>query len=337
MPNIMLTYRCNLHCSYCFANEFVNKEKTDISIKDFLQAVSFIVRDGTYEIGLIGGEPTLHPGFQVIMDLLISNPKIKQITLFTNGLLMDQFIPQIIHPKVRTLVNCNSPFVIGEHAFTRLRNNLDMILQQYETNGRIKLSINLYSDDMDYSYIIDLLQRNHMDRVRFSLTVPDFSSCTGENVMESFLKRKAFLMKFYRSMDSIKVLPYSDCNHPPYCIWNEEEKEWLRAYTAKYPDIYSNLALPYSRCIPAIDILPNLQAVRCFGMSDYLKVPIADFQNIADLTDFFKNRIDTVACKLSASEKCTECYEQKTGRCFAGCIGYKTTRIKAATEAVNQI
>ena len=29
MPNIMLTYRCNLNCPYCFANEFVNKKNTD--------------------------------------------------------------------------------------------------------------------------------------------------------------------------------------------------------------------------------------------------------------------------------------------------------------------
>ncbi len=33
MPNIMLTYRCNLKCPYCFANEFVNKKNTDISLK----------------------------------------------------------------------------------------------------------------------------------------------------------------------------------------------------------------------------------------------------------------------------------------------------------------
>ena len=63
MPNIMLTYRCNLHCPYCFANEFVNKEKTDITIRDFLKAVSFITRTESY-VGIIGGEPTVHPGFQ---------------------------------------------------------------------------------------------------------------------------------------------------------------------------------------------------------------------------------------------------------------------------------
>ena len=44
MPNIMLTYRCNLKCPYCFANEFVNKKNTDISLENFEKALDFIDR-----------------------------------------------------------------------------------------------------------------------------------------------------------------------------------------------------------------------------------------------------------------------------------------------------
>ena len=114
MANIMLTYRCNLRCSYCFANEFVGKESTDISLENFLKAVSFITSSGEPRIGLIGGEPTVHPGFRVIMDLLIANPKVQYIEVFTNGLLIDRFIEQLVHPKVDVCINCNSPDMIRE-------------------------------------------------------------------------------------------------------------------------------------------------------------------------------------------------------------------------------
>ena len=335
MPNIMLTYRCNLHCSYCFANEFVNKEKMDITLNDFMRAVCFVTKKTDNEIGLIGGEPTLHPGFQVFMDLLIANPKVKQITLFTNGLLMDHFVSQIINPKVRTLVNVNSPLVIGENAFASIQKNLDMLLKNPEIKDRIKLSINLYSDDMDYTFIMNLLQRYQMHRVRFSLTVPDFSNPTNEQAIDYFKKRKQFLIQFYRNMDSIQVIPYSDCNHPPYCIWTDEERKWIQAFMAKYPDIHSNL-LNYSRCIPAIDILPNLQAVRCFGMSGFLKVPITDFMDVEDLTNYFINHIDCLAGRLPACEACKECYGQKTGHCFSGCIGYKAGRIHACNDEIRR-
>ena len=335
MPNIMLTYRCNLHCSYCFANEFVNKEKTDISIRNFLKAVDFVTRAGKTRVGLIGGEPTLHPGFSAIIEMLAVQPMVSDIILYTNGLLMERFIPQITHPKVSILVNCNSPKIIGENAFASLQHNLDILTAQPDMKNRITLGINLYSNDMDYSYMLELLQRYDMHHVRISLTVPDFSAFGEVNVLEYFRERKKFLMEFFQKMDSIQVMPNYDCNFPPYCIWTDEEKKWLEEYTAKYPK--SNLISECSRCSPVIDILPDLQAVRCFGMSEYMKVPIADFKNSYDLINYFKNEIDSIAYKLPGSSECTECYEQKVRKCITGCMGYKSSRIRSGNEVVARL
>ncbi len=336
MPNIMLTYRCNLHCSYCFANEFVNKENTDITVRNFRKAVEFLTRTGKTGIGLIGGEPTLHPVFRILMEMLIANPKVTGITVYTNGLLMDRYIPQLVHPKVRILVNCNSPQVIGEKAFDSIQQNLDMLILRYYMKDRIHLGINLYSNDMDYSYIMDLLQRYRKHSVRISLTVPDFSACGNVNVLEYFKERKPFLLKFFRDMDSIQVLPYYDCNCPPDCIWTEEEKEWLEAYAARYPEDNTKLIGNVLKCAPVVDILPNLQAVRCFGMSDFMKVSIEEFRNIRDLTGCFMREIDSCAGKLSACEECKSCYEQKINACYAGCIGFKSARIRSCNEVIEE-
>ena len=336
MPNIMLTYRCNLKCSYCFANEFVNRDKAEISVRNFLKAVSFITRTENY-IGLIGGEPTLHPGFQTIAELLIANPKVKGVRLFTNGLLLDQFFPAITHPKFEICVNCNSPSAVGESAYARLTRNLDFLFQRDDTKNRVLLGFNLYSDDMDYSYMIELLQRYGLHRVRMSLTVPDFSACGEADSMENFRKRKEFLLDFYKKMDSIQVLPFSDCNHPPYCIWTEEEKKWLESYAARYAKGPCNLVGYHSNCSPVIDILPNLQAVRCFRMSDFMKVPIDDFQDIPELSSFFRNEIDSVACKLPACEDCRNCREWKNRHCFAGCIGYKASKIRSCNSMIERM
>ena len=154
MPNIMLTYRCNLHCSYCFANEFVNKEKTDISLENFQTALEFLTRSGETHVGLIGGEPTLHPDFQNFMEILIANQKVSGITVYTNGLLLDQYVPQIVHPKVRVLVNCNSPQIIGEKSYSIIKSNLDVLIGQYYMKDRVNLGINLFSNDLDYTYIL---------------------------------------------------------------------------------------------------------------------------------------------------------------------------------------
>ena len=337
MPNIVLTYRCNLNCCYCFANEFVNKANTDITVRNFKKALDFFTRAGDVSIGLIGGEPTLHPNFDLFMEMLIANEKVWHITVYTNGILMDRYIPQITHPKVGVLVNCNSPKVIGEKSFAKLRQNLDIMLEQYHMKDRMSLGINLYSDDMDYSYMTELLRDHKMPQVRISLTVPDFSTCGSVNVLEFFMKRKPFVLEFLRKMDSIHVMPYYDCNIPPYCIWTDEEKKWLEDYVSRYPKCDTNLTGHQSKCSPTVDILPDLQAIRCFGMSDFEKVNIKDFRNHLDIMNYYRNEIDFLGYKLAGCEECKDCYDRKVFNCVAGCLGFKADRIRACGETVDRM
>lgn len=68
MANIFLTRKCNLKCPYCFADEFVNQKNQDVTLENFKKILNFIKVDKTSKVGLIGGEPTLHPKFNEILD-----------------------------------------------------------------------------------------------------------------------------------------------------------------------------------------------------------------------------------------------------------------------------
>lgn len=46
MASIILTDKCNLQCSYCFANEFTNKAFTEISAENFHKALDFALTEG---------------------------------------------------------------------------------------------------------------------------------------------------------------------------------------------------------------------------------------------------------------------------------------------------
>ena len=335
MASIILTTRCNLHCPYCFASGFVNREKSDISITHFLQAVSFITRTES-SVSLIGGEPTIHPGFQTIMDLLIANPRVNNVNLFTNNIFSDQYIPQMTHPKVTVIVNCNSPLDVGKEIYARFQQNLDLLFRHCSRTNQIHLGFNLYSDSMDYSYMLDLLKRYSLRTVRTSLTVPVFSSYTDVNVLDYFRKRKKSLLNLFRDLDHIQVMAFMDCNHPPYCIWTEEEKEWLKSYISRCGLRNDRLIDCCSPCSPDVTIYPDLQADRCYGMSDYMKVPISEYKDIPDLIRFFANEMDAVAYKLPADGECRNCQEWRARRCLGGCIGYKSSRIRAANKAIDR-
>lgn len=331
MPNIMLTYGCNLKCPYCFANEFVNKKASYITEENFVKAIDFLTRENEARIGLIGGEPTLHPKFKKFLEFLIGNRKVIEATIYTNGIFLDRYINQIISPKFRLLVNCNSPREIGEEYFEKMKANLYHLVKDHYMRDRMNLGINLYKDDLDYSYIIELLKECGLHRVRISLTVPDFSACKNVNAIEYFKKRKPFLLRFLSDMKENNILPYYDCNKPPYCIWTDDEKEWLENMVAQY-HVESNLIGDHSFCYPVIDILPNLQAVRCFGMSGYEKVNIDNFSGVSEIASYFLNHIDSASYQIPMADMCKECRKRQTRKCTAGCIGFKSDAITKLNE-----
>lgn len=337
MPNIMLTYRCNLNCPYCFANEFVNKDSSNITLKNFDKAVSFITKDGPTRLGLIGGEPTLHPEFDKILILLIENPLITEVTIYTNGILLDRFTNLIVHPKFRLLINWNAPNDIGESSFNRIRNNADVFFHDYHMKDRINIGINLYDEKMDYTYLMDILPRYGLHRVRMSLTVPDFSQAEELDVINYFKENKRFILDFLEAMEKINVLPYYDCNKPPYCIWDENEKAWLEAFVKKYKVSESNLIGQCSFCYPVIDILPDLRAVRCFGMSDFEKVSLENFDSVTDIASYFLSSVDALAYKIPVERNCLSCYERSVRRCSHGCMGFKAKRIHKLNDICSSV
>ena len=67
MANLMITKQCNLKCTYCFANEFVNRQNDMMSYENFLKCLDFLMCDVNERIGIIGGEPTLHPNLKKML------------------------------------------------------------------------------------------------------------------------------------------------------------------------------------------------------------------------------------------------------------------------------
>ncbi len=328
MPNISLTFRCNLRCPYCFAHEFVDPRAADIALDDFDRAVEFCTRQAPVHIGLIGGEPTLHPQFNDILKRLIDNPRILAVTVFTNGILLDKSFDLLEHPKVSLLVNWNAAEEIGQTAFDRIRANVDELILKRGMARRVNLGLNLHGEDMDYRYMLELLKRYGLKKVRMSLTVPDFPAGCGTDVLAYFRSRKPFLMRLFKDMDEIGVLPYYDCNRPPQCIWTEEERRWLEDCATRHGAPAGALADAGSFCRPVIDITPDLQAVRCFGMSYFDKVPIADFASLSELQAYFMREIDRPAFRIFAAPECENCYLRRQWLCCQGCMGFKGDKIR---------
>lgn len=90
--NILITNVCNVNCLNCFnlCNLFPKKDYWFIPVDQLRQNIQALSEEGrpvnTWKgIGLFGGEPTLHPDWDEIINMLIIEFSNRNFTVFTNG------------------------------------------------------------------------------------------------------------------------------------------------------------------------------------------------------------------------------------------------------------
>lgn len=85
---IQLTHDCNYNCYYCYdkGNRLMRKKETlklqfiQMFLLNFKETIN-----ESFEISLLGGEPTLHPDFIKILEILSKCNLLKRLTIVTNG------------------------------------------------------------------------------------------------------------------------------------------------------------------------------------------------------------------------------------------------------------
>ncbi|MBQ8887741.1 MAG: radical SAM protein [Candidatus Gastranaerophilales bacterium] len=322
MANIFLTKKCNLKCPYCFANEFVNKNQEEFSIENLIKVINFITKDGTSRIGLIGGEPTLYSKFRELIKILDKNNKVKDVIIYTNGIEIDKYINHLNPKKYSLLLNCNSPEQLGEN-YVKLKNNL-LLLKK--ANLTFKLGLNLWNSN--FAYIFELLKLINRNDLRFSYAIQNDKKVNNSNIIEEFKKQKSLLFDFFNACLIRNIVPSYDCNSFPDCIFTNEEKILLvkiKQLAEKY-DVDSPIS-SCRTCNPVIDIFPDLSAIRCFGLSDFSKINISDFDNLEQLKRYYYAKIDIFAKISYVIPMCENCKMRILNKCGI-CFAYKLSKIK---------
>ena len=76
-------------------------------------------------------------------------------------------------------------------------------------------------------------------------------------------------------------------------------------------------------CIRDSDILQDLTAIRCFGLSRYTRTDIRNFGNLEELREYYKRTIDAYACNTAYHKDCISCNKRLNSKCYGGCLAYK--------------
>lgn len=317
--NILLTNRCNRKCPYCFAQERISFDAktaerraapTFISEADFDTAIDFLSRSGVDRVGLLGGEPSLHPQFPTLLERAMDagvHPKV-----FTNGLWSTQTLDAVsalddgTDDRFNLVVNVNEPERTGEAEQRRQHRTLARL------GRRSSLSFNISRPSFDPSFLVELIETYETHRyIRLGVAEP-LAQMENEHLdVADYPQMAPSLMALADLADRADIHLGFDCGFT-LCMFTEAELGRLVMAGARFRSV----------CGPAVDIGTDLSAWACFPLSTFAAGElITEFADADALVAHFNRRFEPLF-KTGALPECAGCRHRKRGQCSGGCAAH---------------
>jgi len=95
---ISVTPHCNLRCAYCMPGGGLRipAGRDVLTIKQMEKIAGIFASAGISKVRITGGEPLLRKGVAGLVKSLKKTDGIEQVTMTTNGVLLDRFIPELV-------------------------------------------------------------------------------------------------------------------------------------------------------------------------------------------------------------------------------------------------
>ena len=314
MANIAINNYCNLRCRYCFADEMMKQKNKNISIEDLRTILGFLSKTPRGDqVGIIGGEPTLHPNFSEVLKEInrYCVETVSTATLFTNGTNLEKYIPDL-REWTGVLINVNSPKYVQEKEYQNTIRAIECLDTSWFAVKRANIGCNIYPGLNDYDYIWDIVKRYHINHIRTSVVSPGGCFIDMRNDKEKYYNTlKPVFLEYCKNAIKHDCVITLDCGHIPECFFTEDELEIVHRICERPRNNF---------CEPVIDITQDFLATSCFGIYD--PVDIRNFENIFELERYLLVKKIMPRVENNASEGCKTCNKYELLQCNGGCLGF---------------
>src|SRR5256885_14104424 len=102
---VSVTDKCNFRCRYCMPAEGLEWLGRDevLSFEEIERLVRVLAAMGVDEGRLTGGEPLVRRDLPVLVGMLAGTPGVRDLSLTTNGVLLDRFAAPLVAAGLRRL------------------------------------------------------------------------------------------------------------------------------------------------------------------------------------------------------------------------------------------
>ena len=126
---LSITDRCNLRCRYCMTEEGIQRIPHDeiLTYEEFLRIVRLAVLRGIRKVRITGGEPLVRKGLPAFIHQISSETGLQEITLTTNGVLLEEYAERLwvngvrrVNVSMDSLDSKRFEFITGRDVFRKV-------------------------------------------------------------------------------------------------------------------------------------------------------------------------------------------------------------------------
>lgn len=320
MANLSLTATCNRSCSFCFAAESMETHEgnTYMPLEIVESAFDLLGRSNIPEARLLGGEPTLHPGFDTIVDRALARGF--RVVVFSGGLIPPRALRKLesLTPdQAMVLLNVIPPGTGRASEEARQRHVFERL------GRRVVLGVTIDSPAVDLWFLLDLIERFDLARtVRLGLGHPILAADNAHLHPRHYPEVGRRTTEFGLAARDRGITLSFDCGWVP-CMFPPGSMAML-GLTEQEVGL---------RCSPILDLLPNGSFVSCYPLAAHASEPLAAHENTASVRDAFIRHQEPDRPFMLYKE-CGPCEFRARGACSGGCLAASLRRTRHRDFAV---
>lgn len=321
MANISITSACNRDCTFCFATKVaggVAPASPHIPLSRFEAALDFLMRSGIPEARLLGGEPTLHPDFDRMVDMVAARGL--GLMVFSGGLVPESALKKIESMPVSAvslLLNAAPPPPGRPLEPARLEEVCRRL------GPRVTPGVTIDAPGVRLAGLLDTIDRCGLRRsVRLGLGHPAVGAANTYLRPRQYAEVGRRVAEFARVARARNVTVEFDCGWVP-CMFPE----------GTLGDLGPGAADLGTRCGPVLDLLPDGRVISCYPLAALGSIALGPEWDASAARAHFQDRRDAMGpCYLSPG--CDGCAWRARGECGGGCLSGALRRRRSGTFSV---
>jgi hypothetical protein len=311
VSNLSVTLLCNQACGYCFARS-LDRDSGHMQPEVFAQALDHLERSGIRQVRMLGGEPTIHPQFGLLLDAIEARGL--DLLLFSNGRMPGRAMDRLKRfpgERLAILLNIDPAACQPDIRDRRVR----QVVERFA--GAVILGCNIHHPGLSPAPLLPLVDRFQLNRtIRLGLAHP----CVGAE--NRFLHPRHYrtvghrIGAFARDAARRGIRLVFDCGFVP-CMFTEDDLELLT--TLGDP--------PGSRCNPLPDFLPDGRLIPCYPLAHVCHT----VHRPGDTAETVQARCsEQLAIYRTAGiyGECSHCQLRRQQRCNGGCLAAAMQRLR---------